>query len=64
MNYTKRLTFLNKMTTNLEMNNLLTDRRVADNSGLAKGGLTSFDETFVLKQTFGGAIKVRSLILR
>jgi hypothetical protein len=28
------------------------DKRAADNSGLAKGGLTCFDETFVLKQTF------------
>ena len=30
----------------------MTDRTPAGNSGLAKGGLTCFVETFVLKQTF------------
>jgi hypothetical protein len=28
------------------------ERKTTANSGLAKGGLTCFDETFVVKQTF------------
>ena len=30
----------------------MTERRTADNSGLAKGGVSCFVETFVLNQTF------------
>ena len=31
---------------------MTTERKTAYNSGLAKGGLTCFVETFVVKQTF------------